>query len=147
MSTEQIWMRDAKVQCDEEIQFYHEIFQFIQEDIRQSSEGRNMITEGAAFLPELMKECNISNSHYVCITPTKEFQIEHFKKREWISFILDECSDKEQSFTNWMDRDALFAERVRMQCGNAGYTDIITDGRMKIEKMVEIVCRQFEFER
>lgn len=144
MSTEQIWMRDAKVQCDEEIQFYREIFDFIQEDIRLSSKGRTTITEGAAFLPELMKECNIAYNRYVCITPTKEFQIEHFKNREWISYILDECSDKEQSFVNWMERDALFAEKVRMQCIHGRYKGIITDGRMRIEDMVEIVCKQFE---
>lgn len=67
------------------------------------------------FYPDLIKQINIAKNHYVCVTPTKEFQIKHYRKREWVPYILEQCSDKEQAFKNWMKRDALFADDVRKQ--------------------------------
>lgn len=92
-------------------------------------------------MPRLMKQENISDSRYICITPTKEFQVEHYKKREWIPYILEGCSDKEKAFENWMNRDALFAEDVRKQCEAANYKSMITDGTVSIDEMLKKVCR------
>ncbi len=144
MSPEQTWMRDPKVQCKEELQFYHEVFGFVQEEIRSAVKDKAVIAEGAAFLPELMKELKVPYKRYTCITPKREFQIEHYKKREWVSYVLEGCSDKEQAFLNWMERDVLFAEEVRRQCKAAGYVSLVTDGSRSVEEVVKTVGRQFE---
>lgn len=143
MNPEQVWMREPKVQCQEELQFYHEVFEFVQEEIKAASKDKPIVVEGAAFLPELMQGLKLSGERYICITPEKGFQIEHYKQREWVPYVLEGCSDKEQAFANWMERDALFAEAVRKQCETAGYVSLVTDGSRTVEEVVELVRRQF----
>jgi len=117
--------------------------EFIQEEIEAASKDKPIIVEGAAFLPELMQGLKFPGERYICITPEKGFQIEHYKQREWVPYVLEGCSDKEQAFANWMERDALFAEAVRKQCETAGYVSLVTDGSRSVEEVVELVCRQF----
>lgn len=147
LSFEQIFMQNPEKLCEEELQIYCEIFEFIKEDMQAICLQNNetgIIAEGAAFLPKLMKQENIPENRYICITPTKDFQIEHYIKREWLPYILEGCADKEKAFQNWMDRDALFAEDVRNQCEKTGYKSVVTDGKVGIEDMLDIVCQQFE---
>lgn len=113
------------------------------EDISNISNQNGIITEGAAYLPHLIKCCNISNIHYVNITPTPEFQIHHFRKRPFVSYVLNGCSDKEKAFMNWMDRDILFANTVRQQSEEIGYKTFINDGKSSIDELVDKVCRHF----
>ena len=143
LSPDETWLRDPAVMCREELQFYREIFEFIKEELSEVSKDRTVITEGAAFLPELMKKAGISKEEYLCLTPVKEFQIEYYQKREWVPMILEGCSDKEKAFGNWMERDVLFAEEVRQQCKNAGYSSLVTDGRIEIGEMKGLIEAHF----
>lgn len=142
MSPDEIWMRDPKVQCKEEILIYKEIFGFVWNDLAQI-ETDAIITEGAAYLPALMKSCNVSKNRYLSLTPSADFQISHYRKREWISFVLEGCNDKEQAFANWMDRDILFAREVQKQCKEEQYVSMINDGSVEIDACVSKVARHF----
>ncbi len=142
MSAEQIWMREPSIQCREEIKFYQEIFEFVLNDIMQI-QSKGIITEGAAYLPQLMRKANVPVERYFTITPTKEFQVFYYKKREWVPYVLEGCSDKEKAFSNWMERDILFAEEVRRQCCEEKYVSLVNDGNIKIEEMVSRVAMHF----
>ncbi len=146
MSPEQVWMREPEVQCQEELQFYHEVFEFVQEEIKAAPKDKLVIVEGAAFLPELMQGLKLPKERYICMTPKKDFQIEHYKQREWVPYVLEGCSDKAQAFANWMERDVLFAEAVRKQCEAAGYVSLVTDGSRSVEEVTEQVGRWFGLE-
>lgn len=143
MTPEQIWMRDPLLQCEEELLIYEEIFDFILEDLRQIDCKNGMITEGAAYLPKLAKKLNIPVDRYISITPSKEFQIFHYSKREWVPYILAECSNKEKAFDNWMGRDVLFAQEVQRQCCEEKYVSIINDGSIVIDELVDKVAAHF----
>ena len=138
MTPEEIWMRDPIIQCEEELIFYEEIFEFVMADLEQIK-GKRIITEGAAYLPKLMKKIGVPKDRYLSLTPEKDFQMYHYRKREWVSYVLDGCSDKEKAFLNWMNRDVLFALDVQKQCEQEQYLSIINDGSMKIDDMVERV--------
>jgi hypothetical protein len=146
MTAEQTWMRDPEIQNLEELQFYNEIFEFIMKDINNIPSQDGIITEGAAFLPCLIKNSNIKQQHYVNITPTPEFQILHYKQRPWVPYVLEGCRDKEKAFMNWMDRDILFANAVRKQCEEMGYKSFINDGTISIEELVKKVCLYFNLD-
>lgn len=139
MTAEEIWMREPLLQCKEEFMFYEEIFEFILEDLGQIK-CNGMITEGAAFLPKLMKRLNISKDRYISITPSRDFQISHYKKREWVPYVLEGCRDMEKAFSNWMERDILFAHEVQRQCKEENYISIINDGSIKLEALVNRVA-------
>lgn len=146
MDAEQIWMRAPSLQCEEEIQFYEEIFDFVLRDIERVSEGRDIITEGAAYLPHLMEKIHIPKNRYVAITPTRDFQITRYREREWIQYVLAGCSDFHSAFENWMNRDALFANQVNESCKEAGYTLFVNDGKNSINSMIHMVSKQFGLE-
>lgn len=138
------WLRDPQILCRDELQFYREIFDFLWTDLQRISEGKDMIAEGAALLPELMKEKGIPENRYITITPTPEFQVSHYRRREWIPLMLEGCSDKEKAFGNWMGRDMLFAEEVRRQCSILGYRSLITDGGKNSADMAIRLCEYFK---
>ena len=113
---------------------YKEIFGFIMDDLKQIG-CKGIITDGAAYLPELMKQINVPYDRYLSIVPTKEFQVTHYRQREWVPYILEGCSDKEKAFCNWMDRDHLFAKEVQRQCERENYFSIINNGNIEIEEL------------
>lgn len=142
MNAEETWMRESLLQCSEELTFYEEIFEFVIEDLRLIK-GKGIITEGAAYLPKLMKKLNVPKDRYISITPTAEFQISHYKKREWVPYVLEGCKDKEKAFANWMDRDILFAREVEKQCYEEQYVSIINDGGLELDELVGRVAAHF----
>ncbi len=146
MSPEQIWMREPLTQCREELLIYEEIFDYVLDDLAKIDCQNGIITEGAAYLPELAKRCNIPDNRYISITPTKEFQVLHYSKREWVPYVLAECSDKAKAFENWMDRDAMFAKKVQQQCGELGYVSLINNGEIPVEVLIESVAAHFGLE-
>ena len=140
MTPDEIWMRDPQLQCEEELRIYEEIFDLILADLAALSSQQDIITEGAAYLPMLMQRQRIAVDRYLSITPTKDFQVTHYRQREWVPYVLEGCRDKETAFRNWMERDALFALAVQQQCMDAGYASIVNDGAVSVENMVEMVA-------
>lgn len=134
MSAEEIWMRPPRAQCQEELDYYQEIFPFVMEKLAEMNASR-IIAEGAAFLPCLMTNA----AHYIAITPNREFQITRYRERPWVPHVLQDCTDKEQAFANWMERDALFAVEVRRQCSLLGFPHLLTDGSVSPEERLRQV--------
>jgi len=100
-----------------------------------------IIAEGAAFLPSLIRT---AKTHYICIVPTKEFQIKHYSDRTWVNDYLSSCSDREKAFKNWMERDALFAVSTLNQAKEIGYATLIVDGSKSIEENFQFIIETFE---
>ena len=143
MNAEQIWMREPILQCRDEFDIYREIFEFVAADLKRIDWKSGIITEGAAYLPELMKQSGIPGSRYISITPTKEFQISHYRKRDFVPLVLAGCNDKETAFRNWMDRDVLFAREVQRQCQKENYVSVINDGTMEMDELANLVAVHF----
>lgn len=143
MSSEQIWMREPVLQCREELEFYEEIFEYVLADLKQINCENGVITEGAAYVPKLIKQLGLPHNRYISITPTEKFQIFHFKRREFVPYVLEGCSDMERAFCNWMDRDILFAQEVQRQCYEERYASIINDGSIEIDELVNRVAEHF----
>ena len=142
MSAEEIWMRPPHIQCQEELDYYAEIAPFIQEKLQLLSRPR-IIAEGAAFLPHLMQSQKISLRQYIAIIPSREFQFSRYRERPWVPHVLRDCSDQEQAFANWMERDALFAEAILEQCAQAGYACLLTDGSVSQDARLAQVAAHF----
>lgn len=138
MSTDETWLRPPDVQCREEFDFYREVFPFVMEKL-QALHSPRVIAEGAAFLPCLMADA----AHYIAITPSREFQISRYSQRPWVPHVLQDCSNKEQAFANWMERDALFARDIRCQCAQLGLHHLLTDGSVSPEERLAQVAAHF----
>jgi 2-phosphoglycerate kinase len=143
MSPEETWMRNPKIQKEEELEYYRQVYGFVCRDLERIQTADGIITEGAAYLPELMKQSGVDCRHYLCMTPTRDFQVLHYRERDWIPYILEGCSDREKAFQNWMERDALFAEDVKRSAGELGYRTLLIDGSAGEDDIFREVCRIF----
>ncbi len=138
-TSEETWMRKPSQMCREEIQYYEEIFDFIIEDLMSIQTDKDIITEGAAFMPHLIEKITSFDKKYMAIIPSPKFQIEHYKKREWVKFVLKDCSDKEKAFSNWMQRDILFAKEVEKKCKAYCYRCVLNDGSLDVEGLLKVI--------
>ncbi len=141
MSADENWLRPPEVQCREEFAFYHEIAPFVTEKLAEMSAPR-VIAEGAALLPCLTADAAL----YIAITPSREFQVSRYRERPWVPHILRDCTDKEQAFLNWMERDARFAEEIRRQCAQLGLLHLLTDGSVPPEDRLHQVAAHFHLD-
>lgn len=136
MSADAIWMRKPSEQCTEEFLIYNEISESVFKKL-ESIEADVIVAEGAAFTPDVMKDAG--ERGYICMVPTPDFQISHYKMREWIKYILKDCADKETAFDNWMQRDVLFAGQVKAECEAMGVPCIVVDGTQPVDEVYESV--------
>lgn len=144
VSMDEMWLKEPELLNEEELATYENMFEYILQEIKGlDSDGKDIITEGAALMPKLAHKIGIDKKHYVCIVPTKEFQIKHYSQRPWIQQILFNYSDKQKAFQNWMDRDAFFALSILEQAKKVGYESYIVDGSKDISDTFEFVEKVF----
>ncbi|MCM1989033.1 hypothetical protein [Oceanirhabdus seepicola] len=133
MNLDETWFRDIEEQVEDEFKFYREALKIIVADLEKNYKGKSVLVEGAVILPEFIKNNGIDNSNYICMVPTKEFQIDNYSKREWVKYYLDGCSDTKKAFENWMKRDVEYAKIVKENAKDYGMNVIVVDGSKSIE--------------
>lgn len=142
MDLDQTWLiREIDEQVDDEIMFYMEAFEIIADEITEKYQNKKVIVEGTAILPHLIKSKNINLNKYICIVSTREFQIKEYSKREWVQRYLNGCSDPEQAFKNWMERDIQFANNIKKVALKENMNLIIEDGSEDIESRYRQVIK------
>ncbi len=151
MAPDEIWMREPSIQCEEEFLIYGEIAESVFAHL-EKLDADFIVTEGAAYTPNVMaKPCvplstEGTEKEYISMIPTPDFQISHYKKREWVPYILKGCSDKQQAFHNWMERDILFARQVKAACEENAIPCIVNDGSQTLDGLFCIVKELFHLQ-
>lgn len=146
-SPEALWMRPVEQQAAEEIEIYREEFPLILADLRDLGSARPILAEGAALLPELVQPLLPDMHRAIWVVPTAGFQMAHYRQRAWAQKVVSPCSDPEQAFQNWMNRDIRFASYVRQTAQAQGGRVLLVDGVQTIEENTAQVQRHFGFER
>ena len=139
-SPEQIWMRNPEEMADEEWHFYEEIFPYVKSYLIKN-QNRPLLVEGAGLLPHLVKELEYPASSYLCWTPTTDFQKKHYRQREWVPYVLEGTTNPNKAFENWMQRDILFAQMVRKEAMELGYSSLLIDGSQSENQTMKEVAR------
>jgi hypothetical protein len=134
-TADQIWLREPAAMAEEEWSFYEEIFPYLRQYLVENQD-KPMILEGAGLLLHLISSLDLDVS-YLCITPSADFQKEQYAKREWVPYVLQNSSNPQLAFDNWMNRDILFAKRCRREAERLSYPHLLTDGSRRIEEMTE----------
>jgi uridine kinase len=144
MTLDEIWLRDVKTLVEDEFEFYKYASKIIKNDLRTDFSYKRVIIEGAAIIPDLIKKLQINKNKYICIVPTKKFQIDNYSKREWVKHYLSTCSNSNKAFENWMNRDALFAKIVLQKAKNFNFNTLLVNGKKSIEEIYLYVKKLFE---
>lgn len=129
MSWDEVWMRAVKLQVNEEFQFYRERWQMVEADLNEFVVPPPVISEGAAYLPELLVTAGIPPERAIFMVATWDFQWEHYQQRPFIHGILAQCREPEQAFRNWMQRDYEFGQQTAAAAERLGYAVLTVDGR------------------
>ena len=79
----------------------------------------------------------------IWVIPTADFQREHYSKREWVRRIMEQCSNPEMAFHNWMERDARFAEWIEAEVSALNLQLLKVDGNRTIEENAEAAAAHF----
>lgn len=144
MTLDETWIeRNIGEQVEDEIAFYRASANIILDDINTMIDEKGLVVEGAAITPEFIVSHNIDFDHYVCIVPTKAFQIDNYKKRDWAKEYLKSISQPQLAFDNWMARDASFAIQVSKQARENNMNIIVVDGSKSIQDNYDIVVEMF----
>lgn len=143
MTPEEIFMRPVDEQFRTEIAVYQEEFQHILNDLGQLPKDKSTLAEGAALQPDLVIPLLSQPEHAIWIVPTEEFQRREYAKRDWAQGIVEQTTNPNQAFDNWMARDVLCAKWVINQVQHLQLNSIIVDGLNSIQDNYEIVQQQF----
>ena len=138
-SWDEIWSRPAALQVEEELDYFRERFDLILEDLQAYDLGKPLLLEGAAFLPELISRAEVRRDRVLYMVPTLTFQLHHYQQRPWIRGILDQCTDPDQAFANWMLRDHLFGQEVLRQARDYQLAAVIVDGSLSVDEQFKEV--------
>jgi 2-phosphoglycerate kinase len=143
LSWNEIWSQPVDQQVEHVIAYYTEQFPMILDDLLAYAGQGPIIMEGAAFLPALVHRWGVAENQAVFLVPTKAFQLEFYSQRDWVRPILDTCTDPDQAFANWMERDHRFGQEIIQQAQSLGYPTITVDGIMDIEQTYQWMLEQF----
>lgn len=145
MTADEIWMRDPTTQHLDECGICREIAPQVFEALSEIPSDF-IITEGDFFSPRVMLWHNPLEveMRYLCIVPTPEFQISHYRRRFWVADVLKDCTDKERAFDNWMQRDILEAEDVEGLCAVSQIVCLKNDGSQSEDELYARVKALFE---
>nr|WP_318540282.1 hypothetical protein [Terribacillus saccharophilus] len=132
-------------QIEDVIRVYEEQFSLILEDLLSRPKTTPILVEGAALLPHKVAPLLTNLNQAIWMVPTPEFQIEHYKKREWIHRILDQYDDPDLAFSNWMERDSGFAKKVKKDLEDINlYSCFKVDIQLSLEHICKIVKKSFK---
>lgn len=143
-SWEKRWMQPVESLVADAIACYQEHFGLILEDILSLSQRHSLLVEGTALLPGQVSRLLSQRSRAVWVAPTAGFQREHYSKREWVRGVVEQCSNAEAAFDNWMKRDARFAEWVEAEVRALNLQLLKVDGSQTIEETAEAVAAHFQ---
>jgi hypothetical protein len=142
---DEIWMRPVETLVAEEFDYYRQEWSLIQEDLASLPGGKTILAEGTSFIPETAGSILADPAQAVWIVPAEAFQRTHYPRRgQWVQGILSQCSQPEQAFQNWMDRDVCFARQIEDQVRQAGLNLLVVDGEKTIEENFRTVEALFK---
>jgi len=144
MAIDDLWLRSPQILNEEELITYEKLFPYFISNLKNLDKDIPIITEGAAFLPRLINQLGVDKTHYACVVPTKEFQIQQYSKRTWVNDYLSSCSNKDKAFKNWMERDALFALSALTQARELDYATLVVDGSKTIDENLSFIETLFK---
>lgn len=140
---EGIFMRPVAEQVADVIAIYREEFELILAELDGLYGQGPLLVEGAALLPRLVAPFLPRPAHAIFVVPTGRFQRATYARRPWPSALLAQCSNPEQAWANWMDRDEHFGDYVKLEAAARGLAVLPVDGARSLRQNAALVAAHF----
>jgi len=135
MSWDEIWMRPVDLQVQEALTVYREEFPMIVADLLAMPRTRPIVAEGTALLPDSVAAVLDDPRRAVWLFPSEGFQRQAYPQRgEWVQAILQQCTDPEEAWERWMERDVRFAHWVAEEARQRGYRVLWVESEGSLRK-------------
>jgi hypothetical protein len=143
ITCDELWMRPVGVQVETELGYCRDVFGLILEDLLALPSSQPLLAEGTDLLPECVAPLLSSPRHAFWLVPTIGFQYNYYSQRDWVHDILKDCSQPAKAFSNWMGRDAGFADKIEKSASNVGLPVMRVDGSLSAIEIAGIVQQSF----
>ncbi len=91
-----------------------------------------------------MAEVLSRQSRAIWVIPTAAFQRIHYPRRDWALNIVAQCSNPEEAFNNWIERDIRFAEWIEKEVSALHLPLLKVDGNRTVKENAELVAIHFD---
>jgi 2-phosphoglycerate kinase len=143
-SWDQRWMQPLDSLVQNVIACYQEHFTLVLEDVISLAKRKPLLIEGTALLPRLVAGVTSRASNAIWLIPTAEFQRRHYSERDWARSIVAQCSNPEEAFHNWMERDIRFADWISAEANALHLPLLRVDGNRTIKENADAVAGHFQ---
>ncbi len=140
-----LWLRPVAEQIATQVPFFEDQFKLVLADLATllQQTTQPILFEGAAALPHQLKSRIPNKRHAFWLIPTERFQLHYYAQRPWIHAVLAETSAPQQTFANWMGRDAGLARWLEAQLVEHALPGLIVDGALTIAETCAFVAAHF----
>lgn len=143
-SPEELWMRPVEELVAELRGFYREELGLVVEDLLAWPENERVLVEGAGLLPWQLADLIFDPYQAIWLVSTPDFRRRHYPSRgPEVLGLLAECSDPEEAYRRWMERDDAFAALIVEEARQVGGRVLVVDGHRTLEENVAEIARHF----
>jgi hypothetical protein len=140
---DQRWLQPLDQLLQDAIDSYTEHFYLLLPELLERTATGPLIVEGNPLLPSLIIPYLANPSHAIYLIAPPALLRRYYSQRDWAVTILKQCSDPEQAFKNWMERDIAFARHVEEQCRQYHLRCLMSDENLSIESKAITVADHF----
>jgi hypothetical protein len=145
MTWDEIWLQPVAVLLRRAIEAYQEEFGMILDDLLAWPKSPPLLVEGTALLPDYVNDILSLPRRSIWVVPTEAFQQAYYPKRgAWVEEVLNQCTDPNRAFQNWMDRDVAYAKWVEKRVTDLGLFCIRVDGSRTIAQNAAVIADHFQ---
>lgn len=139
---EELWARPAAVQADELLRFYQDEMEMVFEDL--AALPGPVLAEGVGLLPERVAAVCPDPRRAVWLISTPGFRRRVYPERgAFVRELLDRCSDPEQAFSRWMERDDRIAGRLAEDARRLGLDVLTVEGGQSLQETARRLAERF----
>lgn len=139
---EELWARPAAVQAAELLRFYQDELDMVLEDLQRLPDP--VLVEGVGLLPERIAAVCPDPHRALWLISTPEFRRQAYLKRgPLVRKLLSRCSEPDEAFIRWMERDDRVAGRLTTGVRRSGLSVLKVNGRQTVEETARQVAERF----
>ena len=140
------WLQPPDRLLQDAIDCYTEHFHLLLPEVLELSRAEPLIVEGNPLLPVLIQPYLADPSRAIYLVAPPALLRQYYQQRNWAGSILKACSDPEQAFNNWMERDIAFARYIDEQSRQYHMSCLVSDDNLSIESKAKKVAEHFGFD-
>jgi hypothetical protein len=144
MSMDQRWVdRSPQTMLETFHWFRGEGFGLIIEDLLGLPPDQGVIAEGFRLLPNLVKPLLHDPNRCIWLIATPEFRLTALESRGTMWKIPNKTSNPKRALSNLLERDRLFAERLKSMVETTGLPAVMVDARLTEDALESCIAGKF----